>query len=103
MSAIAGSQHDRGMSRVSTSTVHPNRQPDLTGEAAPAGTRLVQVGVDFGGTKIEAAALDAEGNFLARVRAPNPGNYDAAISTVCELISAVESQAGGRGTIGVGA
>jgi fructokinase len=89
------------MSRVSTSTIHP--QAHVDGEAAAAGTRLIQVGVDFGGTKIEAAALDGEGNFLARVRAPNPGNYDAAIRTVCELISAAESQAGGHGTIGIGA
>ena len=66
-------------------------------------TSTIQIGVDFGGTKIEAAALDAEGNFLARVRAPNPGNYDAAIRAVCELVAAAESQAGHRGTIGIGA
>lgn len=58
--------------------------------------------MDFGGTKIEAAALDAEGNFLARVRAPNPGSYDASIRTVCELVASAESQAGRRGTIGIG-
>lgn len=62
----------------------------------------VQVGVDFGGTKIEAAALDANGGFLARLRAPNPGNYEAAIRVVCELVAAVEQQAGGRGSIGIG-
>jgi fructokinase len=73
---------------------------------APAGAHqrenTIQIGVDFGGTKIEAAALDREGRFLARVRAPNPGNYEAALRTVCELIDTVEKQAGGRGTIGVG-
>ncbi|WP_349261214.1 ROK family protein [Povalibacter sp.] len=63
---------------------------------------MIQIGVDFGGTKIEAAALDANGDFLARVRAPNPGNYDAAIRAVCDLVTDVESQAGGRGTVGVG-
>jgi fructokinase len=63
---------------------------------------LIQVGVDFGGTKIEAAALAPDGRFLARVRAPNPGSYDAAIVTVGDLIAQVEQQAGGRGTIGVG-
>lgn len=74
--------------------------------SAPAGTHqrenAIQIGIDFGGTKIEAAALDIEGKFLARVRAPNPGNYEAALRTVCELIEAVEKQAGARGTIGVG-
>lgn len=91
------------MSRVSTSTVQARLQPHPHADAAGAATRLIQIGVDFGGTKIEAAALDADGNFLARVRAPNPGNYDDAIRTVCELIAAAESQAGGRGTVGVGA
>lgn len=66
-------------------------------------SRSIQIGIDFGGTKIEAAALDADGNFLARVREPNPGNYDAAIRAVCELVAGVEAQAGGRGTVGVGA
>lgn len=91
------------MSRVSTSSIHSGSQSATAPESRDAGTRLIQVGVDFGGTKIEAAALDAAGNFLARVRAPNPGNYDAALRTVCELVAAAESQAGGRGTIGVGA
>ena len=91
------------MSRVPTSTVRPGSHTEPGVETAASGTRLIQIGVDFGGTKIEAAALDSDGNFLARVRSPNPGNYDAAIRTVCELISAAESQAGGRGTIGVGA
>ncbi len=70
---------------------------------AGGGAKLIQIGVDFGGTKIEAAALDADGNFLARLRAPNPGSYDAALRTVCELVANVESQAGGRGTVGIGA
>jgi len=64
---------------------------------------VIQIGIDFGGTKVEAAALDASGAYLARVRAPNPGAYDAAIATVLDLVAQVEQQAGGRGTVGVGA
>jgi fructokinase len=64
---------------------------------------MIQVGVDFGGTKIEAAALDGEGRFLARRRAPNPGAYEAAIAEVRRLVDEVEAEAGGRGAIGVGA
>lgn len=63
---------------------------------------MIQIGVDFGGTKIEAAALDADGQFLARLREPNPGDYDAAIRTVVELIGRVEAEAGGQGTVGLG-
>jgi fructokinase len=62
----------------------------------------VQIGVDFGGTKIEAAALSSEGAFVARVRAPNPGSYDAALHAVGSLISQAESAAGASGTIGIG-
>lgn len=63
---------------------------------------MLQIGVDFGGTKIEVAALGADGQFLARRRAPNPGDYDSAIQTVCDLVARVEADAGGRGTVGVG-
>lgn len=66
------------------------------------GMALIQMGVDFGGTKIEAAALNDEGEFVARVRAPNPGDYNASIRTVCELVADVERQAAATGTIGVG-
>ena len=63
---------------------------------------MIRTGVDFGGTKIEAAALDAEGRFQARVRADNPGRYDSALAVVRELVAEVERQAGATGSIGVG-
>jgi len=63
---------------------------------------MIEIGVDFGGTKIEAAALDAEGHFLGRLRVPTPRNYDAAIATVCALVAEIEAGAGERGTIGIG-
>ena len=63
---------------------------------------MIRIGVDFGGTKIEAAALDPDGRFLARVRVPNPGNYDQALATVRDLIDRVEAEIGGTGTVGVG-
>lgn len=63
---------------------------------------MIRIGVDFGGTKIEAAALDPEGRFLARVRVPNPGDYDQALATVRDLIDRVEAEVGGTGTVGVG-
>ncbi|HCQ54501.1 MAG TPA: fructokinase, partial [Brevundimonas diminuta] len=54
----------------------------------------MRIGVDFGGTKIEAAALDASGAFAARIREPNPGTYDAALRLVADLIARVEAEAG---------
>lgn len=63
---------------------------------------MVQIGIDFGGTKIEAAALDDRGQFLRRLRVPNPGDYDRAIRDVRDLVLAVEAEAGGQGTVGIG-
>ena len=64
---------------------------------------MIRIGVDFGGTKIEAAALEGSGRELARVRAPNPGGYDAALQTVAQLVRQVEERAGAQNaTVGVG-
>lgn len=64
---------------------------------------MIRIGVDFGGTKIEAAAIDADGRFQARVRADNPRAYDAGIQSVSDLIAEVERQAGVRvDHIGIG-
>ena len=69
---------------------------------------MFYIGVDFGGTKIEAAALSADGQFLSRHREPNPGNYDAAVRLVKDLIGRAETEARlrdkslGDMTIGIG-
>ncbi len=69
---------------------------------------MFYIGVDFGGTKIEAAALSVDGQFLSRHREPNPGNYDAAIRLVHDLIDRAEKEARlrdpslGDMTIGIG-
>lgn len=57
---------------------------------------MIRIGVDYGGTKIEAAALDAEGRFQARVRAATPREYDGSIEAVAQLVEAAEAQAGTR-------
>ena len=63
---------------------------------------MIRIGVDFGGTKIEAAALDGDGRMVARVRRPNPGRYEAAVETVAELVEEVERQTGESGSLGLG-
>ena len=64
---------------------------------------MIQIGVDFGGTKVEAAALDAQGKVLAKARVPNPGEYDKALIAVRDLVTGLEQKLGGRGTLGIGA
>ena len=79
------------------------RAPLHVREQIGYGWRMIRIGVDFGGTKIEAAALDAQGRFQARVRAPSPRGYEASLQTVRDLVARAEQEAGASGaSIGVG-
>ena len=62
----------------------------------------IRIGIDFGGTKIEAAALNDRGEFLHRLRVPNPGSYDAALLAVRDLVTSIESQVGRGSSVGMG-
>ena len=61
----------------------------------------MRIGVDFGGTKIEAAAVTDDGAFAARIREANPGSYDAALALVADLIARVEAEAGPARSVGL--
>jgi fructokinase len=62
----------------------------------------LRVGVDLGGTKIEAVALAPNGAEIVRQRVATPRGYDQSIDAIAALVEAVERVAGGRGTLGVG-
>lgn len=63
----------------------------------------MRIGVDLGGTKIEIAALAANGNELIRRRVPTPsGDYEKTIAAVAELVCAVEGELGACGSVGIG-
>lgn len=64
---------------------------------------MTRIGVDFGGTKIEAALLDDTGWIARRDRLPNPGDYDGAITTVRDLVLRIEAEEAIAATVGVGA
>ncbi len=65
---------------------------------------LVRIGVDLGGAKIEAIALNAEGETLARRRIATPAHdYAAIVAAVAKLVGDVETDIGRRGVVGVGA
>ena len=62
----------------------------------------MRIGIDLGGTKIEAIALDAEGREQFRHRVPTPrGDYDGTVEAVASLVAAAEGVVG-RSTVGVG-
>lgn len=62
----------------------------------------LSVGVDLGGTKIEIAALDGDGDILLRSRTPTPSGYRETIAAVAELVAQVEKEAGPAAHVGVG-
>jgi fructokinase len=61
----------------------------------------IRFGIDFGGTKIEIAALDGAGDVLLRERIANPGGYEAAVLAVKALVDAAAG-AVGAGSVGIG-
>jgi fructokinase len=64
--------------------------------------KSLRVGVDLGGTKIEAVVLAPDGRELVRQRVPTPRGYDESIEAITALVEAVEHVAGEKGTVGVG-
>ena len=63
----------------------------------------LRIGVDLGGTKIEAAALDESGAIAARRRVATPsGNYLETVRAVGELVRGIEDELGVTGSVGVG-
>lgn len=63
----------------------------------------MRIGIDLGGTKIEAIAIAANGEVLERRRVKSPkGNYRETVAAIVALIDGLEAQLGEEGTVGVG-
>ena len=63
----------------------------------------MRLGIDLGGTKIEVAALGADGSELLRRRVPTPrGDYAATVEAVAGLVESAEAELAERGSVGVG-
>jgi fructokinase len=63
----------------------------------------LRIGVDLGGTKIEAIALDGEGRELRRERVPTPrGDYAGTVRSIGDLVRDIEAHIGAVGSVGVG-
>jgi fructokinase len=61
------------------------------------------IGVDWGGTKIEAVALSREGELLEKRRVATPqGDYGGCIEALAGLVHGIEANLGRKGSVGVG-
>jgi fructokinase len=65
--------------------------------------KAFRIGIDLGGTKIEAAAIDGDGEIRARRRIATPaGDYHGTIAALADLVAVIESEIGAKASIGVG-
>ena len=73
------------------------------GRLRPEGHDGMRIGIDLGGTKIEALAIDENGNELSRHRVNTPRNdYNGTIAAMVELVHLLESTTGRTGSVGAG-
>jgi fructokinase len=70
--------------------------------SAPRPDGPVRIGVDLGGTKIEAIALSPDGAIVWRRRRPTPRDYGASVEAIASLAEEAERELGVRATVGVG-
>jgi fructokinase len=62
----------------------------------------IRIGIDLGGTKIEALAIDRDGKELARHRVATPRHdYRGSIQVMAGLVEQLERETGRSGTVGV--
>ena len=63
----------------------------------------LRIGVDLGGTKIEAVAFAVDGaeRFRRRVASPR-GDYDGTVAAIAQLVVDAEAACGEQGTVGIG-
>ena len=63
----------------------------------------IRIGVDVGGTKIEALAIAPDGAELLRYRVPTPrGDYPGTLNAVAGLVTRLEQELDTHATVGVG-
>ncbi len=65
----------------------------------------LRIGIDLGGTKIEAVVMDATGALREkrRIATPSAAGYDAIVGALVGIVEALETAAGEPCTVGIGA
>lgn len=63
----------------------------------------MRIGIDLGGTKIEALAIDSTGKEVVRHRVDTPqGDYDATVASMAALVRRIETETGRTARVGAG-
>jgi fructokinase len=62
----------------------------------------MRIGVDLGGTKIEAIAQDSGTPVAVRRRVATPRDYAGSLDAIVRLVAEIEAEAGRTGSVGVG-
>jgi fructokinase len=63
----------------------------------------MRIGIDLGGTKIEAIALGDDGSELFRRRVPTPSrDYAATLTAIAQLVTSIEENLEHNGSVGIG-
>ena len=63
----------------------------MSGVSSELSGKILRIGVDLGGTKVEFVALEAAGRELHRNRVPTPrGDYDATVRAVRDGVLQIE-------------
>jgi len=73
----------------------------LPGRTFWSGT-FVRIGIDLGGSKIEAALLSPDGAMPFRRRVETPRDYEATLEATTSLVAEAVEKAGGACSVGVG-
>ncbi|MBV8093692.1 MAG: ROK family protein [Acetobacteraceae bacterium] len=61
-----------------------------------------RIGIDLGGTKIEAAVLARDGTEVFRHRVPTPRGYDETLRTLAGLVCEAEQRVADQASVGIG-
>lgn len=63
----------------------------------------MRIGIDLGGTKIEAVLMSAEGELTEKIRIDTPAdNYDATLATLCSLVERLQPSDDDLYPVGIG-
>lgn len=62
----------------------------------------MRIGIDLGGTKIEAIGIAADGREMGRRRIATPRDYRGTLAAITELVHGLEAGTGEHATVGVG-